>query len=132
LLSLFIVGGSVALRGPFVLQHSWPIVYGIQAILAAALLYVVTRYGAPWLGAMALVAMVLAACVSELVVLLIIHPILADELTPGSTLFYWLLATGGPLQPVAACIGGLLALRQSQRRMKPSPSGSRESTTKVE
>lgn len=132
LLSLFIVGGSVALRGPSVVQHSWPIVYGIQAVLAAAALFVVARYGAGWLSARALLALVAAVWVSELLVVLLIHPILANELTPVSTVVYWLMATGGPLQPAAALVGGILAITHRQRRTNPSPRGSRGSTTKVE
>jgi len=131
-LSLFLAGGNLALMGPFVLQQSWPIVYAIHALLAAAVMYVVTRFVAPWLDAKTLLALVLAACVAELVVLLIIHPVLSNELTATSTAYLWLLATGGPLQPVAAYVGGLLALVQRQRRTNPSPSGSRGSTTNVE
>lgn len=130
--SLFLVGGSMALRGPHVVQQSWPVVYGIQALLAAAVGYALVRFGAPGLDARRLLALVLAACVAELAVLLIVHPLLANELTPVSTVVYWLMATGGPLQPVTAYAGGLLALRLVQPRTKPFPSASRGSTTNVE
>jgi hypothetical protein len=41
--------------------------------------------------------------------------LLADELNPLNAWFYWLLATAGPVQPVAAWLGGALGQRLRRR-----------------
>ena len=40
---------------------------------------------------------------------LIFGTFVANELTPVVAWYYWLLATGGPMQPIALAIGALLA-----------------------
>lgn len=41
--SFFLVGGSLVLRGPFVGERSWLLIYPLQAVLVAAVLFVVAR-----------------------------------------------------------------------------------------
>jgi hypothetical protein len=109
--SWFVFGGSAAFRGPLpVLRDSWPVIYGAEAILAAA--------GTFWFARMAsrlsptrLVAYVLAAWVGEGLVLLFGGTLFAGELVPEVGWFYWLIGTAGPVQPAAAALGGLVALR---------------------
>lgn len=38
--------------------------------------------------------------------------LLANELHPEFAWFYWLIGTGGPIQPAAAAVGGSLGLRR--------------------
>ena len=110
-LSWFVFGGSVAFRGPLpALADAWPLIYGSQAVLAFALGVVLGSVTT--LDRSSVVAViVLAAWVGEWVVLLVAGPLFANELVPGVAWFYWLIGTGGPMQPLAA-LGGAFAARR--------------------
>jgi uncharacterized membrane protein len=113
--SWLVFGGSVAFRGPVrVIEELWPLIYGSQALLAAA--------GTYWLAGRAalmttrhLIGLVIAAWVGEWLVLLVGGRLFANELVPDVSWFFWLIGTGGPIQPVAAVVGGLVALRRKER-----------------
>lgn len=111
-LAFFVVGGRLALLGPGVLWQSWPLIYGLVAVFSAAVLAVVGLVLRNRLTAKALGAVVLGAWFGQYLVLA--SGVLADEFTPLNAIFYWLLATGGPIQPAAAILGGWLGLRKGQ------------------
>jgi hypothetical protein len=108
--SWFVFGGSAAFRGPErALRDAWAMIYGAEAILAAAGTFVFARMAAP-LPPTWLIAYVVAAWIGELLVLLLGGRLFSGELVPEVSWYYWLIGTGGPAQPVAAAIGGLVAL----------------------
>lgn len=107
--SLYIVGGRVALLGPGVVERSWPLIYLLQALFAAGLLFGVARAGRDRLHLGRVAVVVVGAWLGQYLVLA--SGILADELNPVNATYYWILATGGPLQPIAALVGGALGLR---------------------
>jgi hypothetical protein len=111
--SFYLVGGRVALLGPDVVEEWWPLIYALQALLAAGLLFMVARPLRHRLEAPGLVVVILAAWLGQWVVLA--SGVLADELNPANSTYYWMLATGGPLQPIAAVLGGLVGLRRDRR-----------------
>jgi hypothetical protein len=105
-LSWFSVGGSAAYRGPMpILRELWLPLFGLESVLAAVGTYGLAR----WLGVdslRTLVILVVAAWFGELVVLTVAGTIFANELGPTVAWFYWLIGTGGPVQPLAAIVGG--------------------------
>ncbi len=116
-LSWLAFGGSAAFRGPLpALRDSWPAIYGFQAVLAAAGTFWFARRAAP-LTVSRLVPLIVAAWVGEWLVLFAGGRLIAGELGAEFAWFYWLIGTGGPAQPIAAALGGLLALR----RPAPAP-----------
>ena len=118
--SWLVFGGRAAFGGPDrVLEQSWPAIYGSQALLAAL-------YGL-WVGRVEpsrvwMLTLVTGAWLGELLALTLGGNLLANELDPPVAWFYWWMATGGPLQPVAASAGGLLGW--SLLRSDPSPTAS--------
>jgi len=109
--SWFVVGGSAAYRGPMpVLRESWLPLFGLESVLAAAVAFgFASRTGER--SARRLVMLVIGAWLGELVVLTVAGTIFANELVPTVAWFYWVIGTGGPVQPIAAIIGGLAALK---------------------
>jgi hypothetical protein len=79
--------------------------------MAIAIGFVAAR----WIGSAAtpglIVLLMFAAWIGELVLLTVFGTLVANELTPLVAWYYWLLATGGPLQPIAASVGGMLGQR---------------------
>ena len=114
--SRLLFGGASAFRGPFAaLRDSWPLIYGAQALLAAAVgcsIARLTRVATPGRT----VALIGAAWVGEWLVLLVGGTLLANELVPNMAWFFWLIATGGPLQPFAAIAGAAIESRTRSRR----------------
>jgi len=110
-ISWFLFGGATAFRGPLaVLGESWPLIYGAQAALAAVvgwLLVGAVRALTPG----RLTAVIAAAWVGEWAVLFVAGTVLANELTPNVAWFFWLIATGGPIQPLAAIAGAAVESR---------------------
>ena len=89
-------------------------VYGSQFLLVAAVAYVVARRRLRGLSIWPLIAIVTAAWLGEGVVLTVIgEPLVANELDPAIAWWYWLVATAGPLQPMAGVAGGWLGLRRA-------------------
>ena len=118
--SWIVIGGRAAFQGPdWVLRHSWPAIYGLQAVLAAIALYLFVRGRAGALSADQVVLLVVAAWLGELLALTAGGSLLANEIHPDNAWFFWWMATGGPMQPAAATIGGLLGLRLHYRRHRP-------------
>jgi hypothetical protein len=114
-LSWGLFGGSAAFRGPIsVLRGSWPLIYGAQALMAAAIGAVLVQR-LPRLPVRTLMAIVGAAWLGEGLGLLVGGTALANELVPGVAGFYWLIGTGGPLQPAATLGGALIASRPRMR-----------------
>ena len=112
------VGGTEVWNGPWhAFRTSGLIVYAVEVLLAAAVTFVfvhlVPRRPTPG----RLLLPVGAAWIGELAVLLLIGPLLANELEgPYVATFMWIIGTGGPVQPIAAVIGGLVSLRLLRRR----------------
>jgi hypothetical protein len=111
----YVVGGRLTLQGPYVLSHSWPAIYALVALFAAVV-------AAPVRLALRdndwrLVAVVVGAWLGEYLVLA--SGVLAGELNPGNAVSYWIAATGGPIQPLAAFLGALAGgslVQRSTRR----------------
>ncbi|MEP7378502.1 MAG: hypothetical protein ABI725_02970 [Chloroflexota bacterium] len=115
--AFYAVGGQSALLGPYVLNHSWPVMYTLVAVFAAVVTAPIAYFA--WLvPGRVLVAVILAAWAGEYVVLA--SGVLANELNPLNAIGYWIAATGGPLQPVGAFVGAWLAWRL---RAQPSRLG---------
>jgi hypothetical protein len=112
-LAFYLVGGQVALNGPYVVGYAWPIIYPLEATFVAAIVGGVAFLFARSLDRGSVLLLALAAWIGEYFVLA--SGVFADELNPVNSVFYWLLATGGPMQPIAATLGGWLALRLAQR-----------------
>jgi hypothetical protein len=78
-------------------------IYALQVALVAGIGFAA---GGRWLSGLsvrALAASVVLAWLLEGVVLTIIgDPLVANEIDPGRAWYYWLVATAGPLQPIAA------------------------------
>jgi hypothetical protein len=90
-------------------------IYGSQFLLISAYLYALTRGSLRALSAVTLWASVTSAWLLEGVVLTVIgEPLVANELTPLVAWYFWLVATAGPLQPLAAFVGGWLGLRHAK------------------
>jgi hypothetical protein len=106
--------GIDAWQGPGrVLERSWPAIYGSQALLAALVGFRLARHVAGW---PAIVAIVLGGWLGELLVLTLFGNLLANEIDPEVAYVFWWMGTGGPLQPIAAILGGLVA-----RSVRSSP-----------
>ena len=109
--SWLIFGGGAAFRGPDrVLRESWPLIYSSQAILAAGLTWLVMRREAVSRMTDVLV-LVSGAWIGELIALTVGGNLLANEIDPANAWVFWWMGTGGPLQPIAALVGGLIRLR---------------------
>jgi hypothetical protein len=118
--SWFVFGGRTAFLGPErALGESWPMIYSAEALFAAAGTFWFARLAAP-LTPRQLVAYVVAAWIGEWLVLLFAGRLFSGELVPEVSWYYWLIGTGGPVQPVAAAVGGLLALRGRDTRAEPT------------
>jgi hypothetical protein len=94
-----------------VLEESGVVIYAGQGLLAAGGAFV-SQHLAGGISLPRFVGIVVAAWIGELVVLLVGGTIFANELVPQVAWFYWLVGTGGPIQPLAAVIGGWLGLRR--------------------
>jgi hypothetical protein len=107
-----IAGGTTAFRGPYrALAEDGVAIYGLVAVLAMAVTFVVFgRFGrGRSLPASALV--VAAAWLGQGLVLYLGGWAIANEVTGDVAALFWLLGTGGPIQPLAAVAGVLLARR---------------------
>jgi hypothetical protein len=90
-------------------------IYGSQFVLIGGFLYALTRTRLQGLSTVTLWASVTTAWLFEGVVLTVIgEPLVANELDPHVAWYFWLVATAGPLQPVAAFAGGRLGLRHAR------------------
>ena len=88
-------------------------IYGVQFVLVGLLAYWLARTRR--LETRALAGLIIAAWLGEgLVLTLIGEPLVANELTPDIAWYYWIVATGGPLQATAAFIGGWFGLRHTR------------------
>ena len=95
-------------------------VYVTQAVLVGAFLFALGRWWLRGTSSLALATMVTAAWLLEGIVLTVIgDPLVANELDPEIAWYYWLAATAGPLQPMAAFAAGWLGIRHAPRA--PSP-----------
>ncbi len=107
------VGGQLALQGPYVLAREWPWIYALVAVLAAAVGFAIGWFGASW-PRRRLAIVIVGGWLGEFIVLA--SGLLATELgNPLTALGYWVLATAGPAQPIAAYLGAALG-RHLRRR----------------
>lgn len=105
-------GGTAAFRGPIrALEDGWPLIYGSQAVFAAVVGVLVARPLVSAFGRRGAALAIGAGWVGEWFVLLVGGTLFANELVPGVAWFYWVIGTGGPLQPVAALAGLWVASR---------------------
>ncbi len=105
------VVGLGVFRGPGPFLHpSWWLTWAVQGLLAGGLLAAIEAVR-PSRDARTLAAVVVMAWIGELLVLIPLTVILSDDLRPFHAPWVWLIATGGPIQPVAALLGGLVGRR---------------------
>ncbi len=98
----FVIGGPTAFGGPMpALREAWLPIYRVQSVLAAAVTFVFVRL-LERVDRRRLMLLVLAAWLGELTVLLVGGRVIANELVPEVAGLFWLIATGGPIQPIAA------------------------------
>lgn len=96
-------------------------IYGSQFLLIGGFLYALTRTWFLAWSTVTLWASVTTAWLLEGVVLTVIgEPLVANELSPLVAWYFWLVATAGPLQPLAAFVGGWLGLRRARSAQAPS------------
>lgn len=113
-------GGTAAWNGPVrALQENWPLIYGGQALFAGVVGFVAAPFLANTFGRRGAVLALLAAWIGEFVALFVGGRVLANELVPELAWFFWLMATGGPLQPLAALVGVWLARRRRRPLQAP-------------
>lgn len=107
-ISWLIFSGTIAFRGPMrVLADRWLLIYGSQSILAALVGFTLAKT-APRTSIRRVGFLILVAWIGEVVVLTLGGSILANELAPTVAWFYWLIGTGGPMQPIAAIVGAVI------------------------
>lgn len=99
--------------GARVIFESWYVLYPLEAVIVGGLMFALGRLLFDRLDRASLVSIVLAAWIGELVVLG--SGLIANELVGLTAVPIWLLATGGPIQPIAAIVGGLLGRRSRLR-----------------
>jgi hypothetical protein len=107
----YLVGGRIALQGPYFLNHNWPVIFTFAALFAA-LVTAPIRLVLPEVDGR-LVAVVIGAWFGEYLVLA--SGVLASELNPANAVLLWIAATGGPVQPLAAFVGAVIGGRLVQR-----------------
>lgn len=113
-------GGTASFRGPIrALEDGWPLIYGSQALFAAMVGFVAGPFLVNAFGFRGAVIAILTAWIGEFVALTLGGTILANELVPEVGWFYWLMGTGGPLQPLAALVGLWLGSRRGQTPQAP-------------
>lgn len=88
-------------------------IYGSQFLGIAAFVFLMVRLQLRAWSAVKLWAEVSVAWLGQGVVLTLIGTFVANELTPIVAWYFWLVATAGPLQPIAGFVGGWLALRSA-------------------
>jgi len=110
--AFFAVGGRVALLGTSVLSREWPAIYGLLGLFAVGVGLLFGTACSSW-PPRRIVLVILGGWIGEYLVLA--SGLLALELNPLNSLYYWLLATAGPMQPVLAWIGALAGQRVRRR-----------------
>lgn len=121
------VGGSEVGTGPWhTFRTSGLVVYAVQVLLAAAVTFAFVRLAPRYQTPRRLLLLVGGAWIGELVVLLLVGSVLASEFKdPSVATSIWVLGTGGPVQPIAALIGGPVCLQLlGRRRERLAPSAS--------
>ena len=117
------VRGASVFRGPGpFLDSSWLLTWALQAGLAAAIGFGVGRWWGSGVSRSSLAIIVMAAWAGELVVVTVLAPFLAGELSRVHGPGLWLVATGGPIQPLAA-LGGASAGQASARSARTAQLG---------
>ena len=97
-------------------------IYGVQLILVGILTFWHARTGLRAATDLTLAWLVIAAWLGQgLVLTLIGEQVVANALSPAVAWYYWIVATAGPLQPLAAFIGGWLALRRARAAASELP-----------
>lgn len=113
--AFFLIGGRLALMGPYVLAREWPLIYTLVLIFAAlvgiGMGWLMTSRSRVWLA-----LVVLGGWVGEYTV--VGSGVLAEELTFLNAWGIWLLATAGPLQPVFAWLGAILGQRLRRQAVR--------------
>ena len=89
-------------------------ILGTQVALVGGFGYALGR---SWLRATAPsglgIAVAAAWLLEGLILTAIGEPLVANEINPLNAWYFWLVATGGPVQPMAAFAGGALGLRHA-------------------
>ena len=104
--------GRVAYQGGVerAVREGGVLIYGSMAASAAVIGHLFARRR-PAVSVAEVAALAIGAWLGELLVMTLLGGVLANELSPVNGWYFWLWATGGPLQPVAVFIGGWLAVR---------------------
>lgn len=111
-----IVGGRIAWQGGVeaVVRDAWLPLFGLQSVLAAGTVFAFVKRTRIQ-SVTRLLGLVVGAWLGQLIVLTVAGGLLANEINPGNAWWFWLVGTGGLVQPIAASIGGLVALQLSPR-----------------
>jgi hypothetical protein len=116
------VRGASVLNGPGpFLDTTWYVIWSIQAVLAGVVGLIAGRAWSRDASPGGLSTLVFAAWVGELLVATIIGPLLSNDLDLMHGPFVWLVATGGPIQPLAAAIGALVGWATTRRPTRDAP-----------
>lgn len=111
------MGGRIALLGSFVLARDWPAIYGLVTVFAAGVGLGFGLAASSW-PSRRLAAVIVGGWLGEYLVLA--SGLLADELNFLNAAYFWLLATAGPIQPIAAWLGAAVGRRLARQRQAPS------------
>lgn len=107
-ISWFVFGREMPIGSPLsALARPW--IYISQALMAVPIGLFAPRWVGPAATQGRMLLLIFAAWVGEPILLTALGTFVANELTPLVAWYYWLIATGGPMQPIAALVGGLAA-----------------------
>lgn len=120
-IALLPFGGAEALRGPTALQASWWLIFPLQGVLVGLAAYVVARLAGDRLDATSLAVIIVVAWLAEL--LIAFAGVLPPDLMWADPIDYWAVMTGGPIQPAAAIIGGMIGQGRARRGADVAPIG---------
>lgn len=103
---------SYSLDLPAMVRPVRLMVYGSQFLLVGAMVFWLARGPFRDRSFGMLAGTLVAAWVGEGVLLTILGaPLVANELDPEIAWYYWLVATAGPLQPIAGIVGAWVGIR---------------------
>jgi hypothetical protein len=103
-ISWLVYGREMPIGDPLsALARPW--IYISQVVMAAAIGFAAARWVGAAISGTQLVLLMFAAWMGELVLLTVFGTFVANELTPMVAWYYWLIGTGGLLQPIAATVG---------------------------
>lgn len=108
--SFLLFAGADVPRWPAVMDRGWFFVYAVQALISWLALYLVARRLEPRVTGEQLSGIVLLAWALQ--PLLLMTNLLGPLTGPVDAISYWVVLTGGVIQPIAAIAGAQMGLRR--------------------